>query len=183
MITQFQIDIGLGYPLPAPCGCKSNVFDISSNAIHCMCRPYDFIPLIPGDDWEMGIKAEQLVIDPVTKIQSIEAIDLTDALCVFTLKIIDTDPVGFTRRSDADLPDILPAKAQIGIDDQTTDNGENGVSGKGWMRLRFAHTEQADLLPFVGLLPYDLKIKLLDGTTFTLMRGRFEAVRTITGQI
>ena len=182
MITQFQIDIGLGFPLPAPCGCKSNIFDISSNAIHCMCRPYDFIPLIPGDDWEIGIKAEQMVISP-TGIQSIEAIDLTGCLAIFTLKILETDPVGFTRRSDADLPDIVPAKAQIGFDDQTTDNGANGVSGKGWMRLRFAHTEHAALLPFVGLLPYDLKLRLADGTVFTLMRGRFEAIRSITGSI
>ena len=182
MITQFQIDIGLGFPIASPCGCMSNVFDITSNSIQCMCRPYDFMPLVPGNDWELGIKAEKMVVSP-TGIQSIEAIDLTGAIAVFTLKILETDPVGFTRRSDADLPDILPATAQIGFDDQTTDNGSNGVSGKGWMRLRFAHTEHADLIPFVGLLPYDLKLKLADGNTFTLIRGRFEAIRSITGQI
>ena len=182
MITQFQIDIGLGFPLPTPCGCMSNVFDITSNAIQCMCRPYDFTPLIPGNDWELGIKAEKMVIG-LTGTQSIEAIDLTGALAVFTLKIMETDPVGFTRRSDADLPDIIPVKAQIGFDDQTTDNGSGGVSGRGWMRLRFAHTEHESLLPFVGLLPYDLKLKLADGNTFTLIRGRFEAIRSITGQM
>lgn len=185
MITQYQVDIGLGYPLVAPCGCSSNYLDIMTSYMQELCCSWSgFSALVPGSDWEIGLKAEQLVVSPLG-VQSIQAVDLTGATALFTMKIMESDPAGFTRRSDEDLPDILPATPQIGFDDQTVDNGLNGVSGKGWMRLRFAHTEQLSLIPFgvANLNVYDLRIRTAADQVFTLVRGRFEVIRSISREL
>ena len=185
MITQYQVDIGLGYPLVAPCGCTSNYLDIMTSYMQQLCCSWDgFSALIPGSDWVIGLKAEKMVIG-LGGVQTIEAVDLTGATALFTMKILESDPAGFTRRSDEDLPNILPATPQIQFDDQTVDNGPSGVSGKGWMRLRFAHTEQVSLIPFgvAGLNVYDLRVRTADSNVFTLIRGRFEVIRSISREL
>lgn len=182
MNVQYQVDIGLGYPLSAPCGCPSNYLDIMSSYLREMCCSWEgFTALIPGVDWEIGIKAEELSVSPAG-VRTIEAIDLTGAVALMTVKILESDPVGVTRRSDADLPGILPVTQQITFDNQTVDNGSGGVAGRGWMRIKFAHTEQLTLIPFStnGLNSYDLRVKLADGNVFTLARGRFEVIRAIS---
>ena len=171
-----RIDLGDGAPIDLPSGCGCDGFDMTSAAFSCRKpRPQS---LYAGDDWQVRIK----VYNPLTS----AAIDLTGALVAATLKLDELAPVGVLRRSDVSVIGSFPLRPQIILDAQVVDNGDAGLTGRGWFAFTFGH-ELEDYLALssvVGLPYYDLRLRLVavsfGGSVATILFGRIEVLRPRT---
>jgi hypothetical protein len=118
------------------------------------------------------------VYDPLTR----AAIDLTGALLVATLKSDALLPTGVLRRSDTDIIASFPLRKQIALDAQVIDNGDAGLTDRGWFTFLFGHETEdyRSLVSVVGLPYYDIRVKFSDATVTTILYGRIEVLRPRT---
>lgn len=131
-------------------------------------RWYRGQPYYVGDRWYIRFKVE----DPLTR----AAVDLTNKLLIATFKRSPLDYVGVVRRSDTDITGSIPALKQIAIDDQTTDNGINGTTGRGWFQFNFASvtSDFCEMLSLVGDAVFDIRMQdLTTGEIATLLTWCF----------
>lgn len=137
-------------------------------------RALQMQPLIVGDDWQPRF----LILDGGA------TVDLTAAAILSTLRMPNGTSV-MTRSTGVDIEGSSPSKLQIEIDDQGTDNGSGGTTGRGWFTMRFGHETadvaalQAALAATVHVVGFDVKVTIANATR-TRLRGVIEIVPSIS---
>lgn len=134
-------------------------------------------PLYAGDDWEIRL---QLINEAG------DAIALTNYLIILTVKNTDADVSALvTRRSDTNITGSSPARKQIEIDADQSAVSVDGLTGKGWLTIRFG-SESADktaLLAALGLRVFDIRVKVNTRPVQVIARGHIEILRPVTDTI
>lgn len=165
---KLRMDIGNGIPGPlfsacGPCGGGGCL-----DKAYLLKRMPPGQPYYVGDTWSLRLKVENALTGA--------AIDLTNKILIATFKRSPLDFVGVVRRSDTDIAGLIPAQRQIAIDDQTTDNGINGIVGRGWFQINFAAVtaDFCEMLSLVGSAAFDLRMyDTITGETVTLLTWCF----------
>ena len=134
-------------------------------------RAAGFSPIVCGDDYALRLAARTA--------DDSAAIDLTGALLILTARRTDADPVPlFVRRSDTAVTGL--SINQIVLDAQTTDNGPNGTTGRGWYQINFGRTEHdtmlyaAQVVGATGAMTFDVRAAFPSGQVLTLVRGSIQ---------
>lgn len=152
----------------------SVVDPLNVNLTSAALRALRMQPLIVGDDWAPRF----LVLDGGV------TVDLTDGAILSTLRLPNGTSV-MTRSTGVVIEASSPSKLQIELDDQATDNGSGGTTGRGWFTMRFGHEAadaaalQSALTAVVPVVDFDVKVTIANATR-TRLRGVIEIVKSIS---
>lgn len=126
----------------------------------------DCAPIVAGDTIDLRLQ----VLD-----EDGAAVDLTDAIVVFTLRRSDTD-------AEAAFQLLTPTDVVIDADQTSsaaTIAGTNDT-GRGWFEVRLRPAHETDLSACAPARNYDIRITFADDSVREFARGRCEVMRPRT---